>query len=270
MLHRKLLLWMMITVLLLAGCGGDEPEVAAPETAVSQTTSTTTETETNQVAAEATAVSLPTATVEVTAVATIAPTATPAPTEPPEPAAPSGDAKQAVLDALKLSLNSGPYRTVTTITDENGVTELAGDVIPPGQMHIQLTSADGTTEIIFIGDQGWMQSGGSGWIDFPAAQAIGEMTKQMMLDPESAGFQIEDVVFVGPDTVNGEAAWVYTYRSIVGEGSDALESNGKLWISAVTGLPMQQEGESEIGGQKSTVLQIITFDPAITITPPGE
>ena len=65
MFRQKLLLWMMIGVLLLAGCGGDEPEAVEPETAVSQPTA-----QTEQAAAAETAVeptSVPVA-VELTAV----------------------------------------------------------------------------------------------------------------------------------------------------------------------------------------------------------
>ena len=272
MFRQKLLLWMMIGVLLLAGCGGDEPEAVEPETAVSQPTA-----QTEQAAAAETAVeptSVPVA-VELTAVS---PMVTPLPTEPPptataEPApdVPTGEPQQVLLDAMRLSLNSGPYRTTVTLTsDDEGVTTLVGEVVPPDQMHVTTTTSGVTTEMIILADQMWMKPPDSAWMQFPGGMSISQITQQFMLDPEAAGMTFDDVAFAGIDTLNGEPTWMYDYRSTFDAGTGPIESQGRLWISIASGRPLQQTSKSESDGVVTTILQVIEYDPAITVEAPEQ
>lgn len=266
MFCRKLLWLMMIGMLVLVGCGGDEPE-----TAVSQPTA-----QIEQAVEEAGEVE--TAVEPTTAPVAVEPTATPLPTEPPptpttEPApdVPPGEPQQVLLDAMRLSLNSGPYRTTVTLTsDDEGVTTLVGEVVPPDQIHATTTTSGVTTEMIVLPDQMWMKPPDSEWMQFPGGISISQITQQFMLDLEAAGVTFDDVVFAGTDTLNGELAWMYDYRSTFDAGTGPIESQGRLWISALSGRPLQQKSESETDGVVTTVMQVIEYDPTITVEAPGQ
>lgn len=267
MFRRQLVVWMLIATFVLAGCGGDEAE-----TAVSQPT-TPAETAVEPAVVEP-AVVEPTV-VEPTAVAptSVAPTATPTeppptPTAEPAPEVPTGEPQQVLLDAMRLSLSSGPYRTTVTITSGQEVTTVVGEVVPPDQMHITTTTGDVATEMIILAEQMWMKLPDTEWTVFPGGISISQITQQFMLDPEASGITFEDVVFAGTDTLNGEPAWMYDYRSTFDAGTGPIESQARLWISIATGRPVQQTSESEIDGVATSILQIIEYDPTITVEAP--
>lgn len=272
MFRRILLLWMVIAIFVLAGCGGD-----APETAVSQPTAQTEQAAEAETAVGSTDIE-PTAAPAAIEPTAVDPTATPSPTEPPptpttEPAPdmPTGEPQQVLLDAMRLSLTSGPYRTTVTITsDAEGITTLVGEVVPPDQMHVTTTTSDITTEMIILADQMWMKPPDSEWMQFPGGISIAQITQQFMLDPEAMGMTFSDVAFAGLDTLNGEPTWMYDYRSTFDAGTGLIESQVRLWISIATGRPLQQTSTSESDGVVTTILQVIEYDPTITVEAPEQ
>ena len=114
---------LLLALLLLAACGGDEP---APDAASAP--------ESSAPAQPATA--LPAAAVEL-----------------------PGDPKAAILQAMRAQMSSGPYRTTTTITLDDGVQTITGAVILPDRMQVAMDLGGMKTEMIYISDKVWSRQG---------------------------------------------------------------------------------------------------------------
>jgi len=230
----------LVASALLAGCGGND-EATATEPAVA-----------------------PAATIAAVQ-ATVAATATPVPVAAEIPT----DPQAALIAAMRAQVNSGPYRNQTTIISDDSTVELNAEIIPPDRMHMTNNFGGQSQEQILIGDKGWMKQGDT-WVESPmsgtnlVAQASGEMVEEMIKT-------ISDVTLIGPETVDGVDALVYSYTSDMNK-SDTMKmdsiSTVKVWIATASGLVIKQEIDSAAMGIKSKTVQIITYDPNITIEPP--
>ncbi len=230
----------LVAAALLTGCGGsDEPAATEPT-----------------VAPAATAADVQ---------ATVAATATPAPAAVELPT----DPQAALIAAMRAQVNSGPYRNQTTIISDDSTVELNAEIIPPDRMHMTNNFGGQSQEQILIGNKGWMKQGDT-WVESPmsgtnlVAQASGEMVDEMIKT-------ISDVTLIGPETVDGVDALVYSYTSDMNK-SDTMKmdsiSTVKVWIATANGLIIKQEIDSAAMGVKSKTVQVITYDPNITIEPP--
>lgn len=252
MKRRTFTVMAFVLGLSLAACGGSAPTPAAsPTTAVN-----------------ATQAPLPTSAPAVAA--TEAPTAPPVATA--APSAPAGDAKDAILAALRKQLTSGPYRTSAAITSENGSVEVIGEVIPPDRMRSVSTIAGRKSEMIFIGDKGWMKSGDADWKDMGASNAtmaLSQFSTAMVDDMANA---ISDARLIGPDVVNNAPAMAYSYFMDSNKFKTPIDvkSNVQVWIDVATGLIVKQEIDGEVMGVKSKTVQTVTYDPAIKIEAPAQ
>jgi hypothetical protein len=231
---------LLVAAALLTGCGGND-EPAATEPAV---------------APAATAVDVQ---ARVAATATPIPVAAEIPTDP----------QAALIASMRAQVNAGPYRNQTTIISDDSTVELSAEIIPPDRMHLTNNFGGQSQEQILIGDKGWMKQGDS-WVESPmtgtniVAQASGEMVDEMIKT-------ISDVTLLGPETVDGVDVLVYSYTSDMNK-SDTMKmdsiSTVKVWIATASGLIMKQEIDGEAMGVKSKTVQVITYDPNITIEPP--
>lgn len=201
--------------------------------------------------------------------ATQAPAAT---TAPAAPLAPAGDARDAILAAMRKQLTSGPYRTNAAITSENGSVEIIGEVIPPDRMRSISTIAGRKSETIFIGDKGWMKMGDADWKDMGsvnAAMALSQFSAGMVDDMANA---ISDARLIGPDVVNNAPSMAYSYFMDSNKFKTPIDvkSKVKIWVDVATGLIVKQEIDGEAMGVKSKTVQTVTYDPAIKIEAPAK
>jgi hypothetical protein len=187
------------------------------------------------------------------------------------PAAPlNSDPKTAILQAMRAQLQAGPYRNKTTITSADSVQEMTGEIIPPDRMHVAMKMGDIATEMIYIGDKVWSKQGDEGWQESQrmGAASGGLVDESMIADSEKT---ITEAAYVGPETVDGVAALLYTYTSDQNKSAimpiDSVIQI-KMWINAATGLIIRLEMEDETMGMKSKTVQVVEYDPAITIEPP--
>ena len=241
----KIILTYLLLSLTLAACGGD----AAPAP-VSPTTAPET--------AKPAATSAP-ASEAAKATVTVAPTVAPAAAQP------SGDAKEALLAAMRKQITGGPYRLKTSITTDKDTTEMNGEVVPPNQMHISIGSSDRKTEMIFIGDKGWMSQNGK-WQISPIAG--GEIMSQVLQNIDELASNISNVQYVGEESLDGKPAYAYTYHMELGADKGSVKSDAKVWIDSALGLVVKSESTGEFAGIKSKTVQIIEYDPSIKIEPP--
>ena len=218
----------------------------------------------------AAATPVPAATKAPVAATAIPPTAVPAATSVPAAApAPSGSAKDAIIAATLATLKAGPYRTKSTIVSDSGTINMTGELIPPDKLHTTMKATDFEMENIIIGDQGWIKQDGK-WAVSPMASKTVLQSAFLALTAEQLDLTISDAKAIGSEAVNGEQARVYTYHLYhrSGRALARVISAVKLWVSVKSGLPIKQEIAGEAGGIKSNTVQMIEYDPTISVVPP--
>jgi hypothetical protein len=242
----RLVVMSLLAILLLAACGGNEPApdaASAPENSPSAA----------QPAAAAPATAAP---------ATAAPAA--APVQLPS------DPKAAILQALRAQLTAGPYRSTTTIDMEDGAQTVVGMVIPPDRMHVSMDMGGLKTEMIYIGDKVWSKQGDEAWMasDRMGTAGAGLMDESMIADTEQT---ITEAALVGPEVVEGVDTLVYTFTTDLSK-SEIMPmesiSQSKIWVNTATGLIIRQEIEDTTAETPSKTVQVIEYDPTITIEAP--
>lgn len=232
---------LLLALLLLAACGGDEPAsdaASAPENSAPA-----------QPATVQPATALPAAAVAL-----------------------PGDPKAAILQAMRGQLSAGPYRTTTTITMEDGAQTIVGTVIPPDRMQVAMDLGGVKTEMIYIGDKVWSRQGDGEWqvADRMGTPGAGLLDESMIADSEAT---ITAAALVGPEVVEGVAALLYTFTTDLNKSTvmpmDSIMQT-KVWIDAATGLVIRQETTDTTAETPSTTVQVVEYDPSITIEAPAE
>ena len=232
---------LLFALVLLAGCGGDDPASDAARTTESSAPA--------QPAAAQPATAVPAAAVAL-----------------------PGDPKAAILQALRAQLNAGPYRTTTTITMDDGAQTIVGTVIPPDRMQVAMDLGGMKTEMIYIGDKVWSRQGDAEWqvSDRMGTPGAGLLDESMIADTEAT---ITAAALVGPEVVEGVAALLYTFTTDLNKSTvmpmDSIMQS-KVWIDAATGLVIRQETTDTTAETPSTTVQVVEYDPSITIEAPAE
>jgi len=237
---------LLAALLLLAACGGE----ATPESA-------------NAPAPAATSAPA------VSAAQPAAQPAAPAAAAPASAALPD-DPKAAILQALRRQLTAGPYRSTTTITVGGAPQTVTGEVIPPDRMHVIMDLGDMKMEMIYIGDKTWSKQGDGPWqsSDQMGAAAGGLVDESMIADTEQT---ITEAALVGPEQVDGVDTLVYAFTTDLSKSTlTPMESivHSKVWIATATGLVVRQEIEDTSAESPSKTVQVVEYDPSITIEPP--
>ena len=265
---KRLLVSLFILTMLLSACGGSPAAPTAVPAAAPAATAASVAAPTSAPAAPA-ATAVPAATQAPAAATVIPPTAVPAATSAPAAApAPSGSAKDAIIAATLATLKAGPYRTKSTIVSDSGTLNMTGEMIPPDKLHTTMKATDFEMENIIIGDKGWIKQDGK-WAVSPMSGKVVLAAAFQALTAEQLGITISDAKALGSEAVNGEQARVYTYTSTTDLGeSGKVISAVKLWVSIKSGLPIKQEIAGEAGGVKSNTVQMIEYDPTISVVPP--
>ena len=214
----------------------------------------------------------PTAPQAAAAPASPAPTAAPA--APATPDAPAvqlpADPKAAILQALRTQATAGPYRTTTTIDMDGDTQSGVGLVVPPDRMHVIMDMGGLQMEMIFVGDKAWTRQGAADWVenDRMGMPGAGPLDESMIADTERT---MVEAALVGPQQVDGVDAVVYTYVSDQSK-SELLPMQGAsrvtLWVAAASGRIIRQEIEDDLAGTPSKTVQVIEYDPTITVEPP--
>jgi hypothetical protein len=274
---KRMLISLFVLILLLTACGGPAAPTAAPAATKAPAAGPTAASVATTIPAAAPTAALIATTAPAAPTAILIPAATKAPAAPAAPSATSapaaapasaGSAKDAVIAAMLAQLKAGPYRTKTTIVSDNGTINLTGEMIPPDKLHTIMKGTNFERETIVVGDKSWIKQAGA-WAVSPVAGKVLLESAFPALTAEQLSGTISDAKAAGTDAVNGEEARVYTYTSTTDLGQTGkVISAVKLWVSVKRGLPIKQEIAGDSGGVKSNTVQMIEYDPAITITAP--
>ena len=183
---------------------------------------------------------------------------------PGSTALPSVDARTTVLQAIQAHLDAGPYRVVASITAGAALTAMHGEVILPDRFHLFSSNSGGPErEYIIIGSSTYAKMEGV-WT--PLRLDLSGMLANFIdrLDPAA----ISEVLFVGPEDVNGTPALAYTYTYTNTIDGSLIINHGKIWVGTAGGLPLRQVVDGEVSGTAYHSEQTIEYDSSITIEAP--
>jgi len=148
-----------------------------------------------------------------------------------------------------------------------GQTEIKSrvDYVAPDKFHVTYLGGNGTgMEMINIGNDSYMKSGGGNWSKMPGSGAKSIPTLRDSFTEEGLK-TLTDVKFDGDDTVDGKPALVYSYKNVTPAGDFPFTS--KIWIAKGTGLPVKIYVEYSNGVLKNMTVNYDTESP-VTIEAP--
>lgn len=243
---RTPLAFLMLVALLLAACGGSNPNTVPSGGSDSQNART----------AATQAAPAATNPVAATAVQTEARAVTQGPA--------AGSAADAFLRTQKAYLNAKTFRATMVSVDltSSQVFTTTLEYQAPDRYHI----VNGTTETIVISPTTYMKVGASNWAINPIDMSAILNTVRNPSVAENYADYIANVQLAGSDTVDGKNSLVYTYSS--NNTVEGLTSEAKTWVDAQTDLPLKTEMESEYQGTRTHVTILYDYDPTIQIEAP--
>lgn len=136
----------------------------------------------------------------------------------------------------------------------------------PDRFHITyLGGTGGGMEMIMIGKQMYMKAGGK-WMKSPVN--TGESIPNLRDSFTEDGLKsLNDVKFVGEDTVDGKPAYVYSYKSATPKGEYPFTS--KIWVGKSSGLPLKIDVTYDNGALKQMTVNYDTETPVTIDAPIG-
>jgi hypothetical protein len=101
-----------------------------------------------------------------------------------------------------------------------------------------------------------------------SGEMVSATLQSYLTDPEGSGIAITNEQFAGVDAIDGKPTWIYSYTQTIEGFGEAEPSEVRLWVEIATGLPLRLESSGNVFGSPTTTVQVITYDPTITISPP--
>lgn len=151
--------------------------------------------------------------------------------------------------------------------DGTGTNEIHSKVeyAAPDRFHVTyLGGTAGGMELIMIGKQMYMKAAGK-WSRSPIK--MGDTMPNLRDAFSEEGLKsLNDVKFIGEDSVDGKPAYLYSYRNVTVKGDYPFTS--KIWVGRSSGLPMKVEVEYENGTLKQMTI-IYDTDTPVTIEAPA-
>ncbi|WP_257385333.1 hypothetical protein [Tahibacter caeni] len=137
------------------------------------------------------------------------------------------------------------------------------DFVAPDRYHIR--NGQGEMEQILIGDDAYTLINGER-VKLPMPIQVGRIVSQYRNQETLEELTRDlDVTALGEETVEGQAARVYTYTQ-----TRPAKADVKVWIGVASGLPLQLESQGRFLGVKSTTrLRYYDYDDtAIRVSAP--
>jgi hypothetical protein len=228
-----------------------------------------------------------------TAAPTTVPEATVAPTQAPTDAQPTDAASNGPVPSLPdLSTIFGSvdlldsldrYKISVEIAGASGTTKMDVTTIrePVAATKIDMTTAGQQISIIKIAEKAWLDQGGTGYTEVPAA-AVASLTDVLAPEKLFASFKNQDafkyLTPVGTETKNGVQATHYHVddQTPLPPGSESIPPgvNGDIWVSEegylvaleMSGINTDVTGQGTIDSMKIEVTNI--NDTGLTVEPP--
>jgi len=173
----------------------------------------------------------------------------------------SADNCAAVLKSMNAEVAQKAYsiRSTDQNPDSGKVTSSnVAEVQPPDRMHL-INGADET--IVIRGKGTFRKSNNGGWEKAPY-----DLSDAMLsfYDPKNFEKFSKDCKRITTEKLDGHPMSVWQFRS----ESPGIVSISKLWISDSDGLPYKMEIDGEVAKHKTRTVQLIQYDPKISIQAP--
>ena len=175
---------------------------------------------------------------------------------------PNDNPKDVLTKSIEAHLNAKSLRTRMTTTSSQGTYTATLEYASPDRYHVVMPQV----EMISIGSEAYMKVG-ERWTKSP--MNVGQLINQFR-DPEAVEEMRRktDIKFVGADTLDGQAMYVYEYAMEDAAGVGA-RGRAKTWISQADLLPRKTEVDGEAGGIKShTTITYSDYNSEIKIERP--
>ena len=138
------------------------------------------------------------------------------------------------------------------------------DYVAPDRYHVTYTAGPiPGMELIMIGNQSFMKTGGK-WSKMPGDGNASMPTLRDSFTEEGLK-SLSDVKSEGDDTVDGKAAFVYSYKNKTPKGDFGF--NCKMWVDKQTGIPLKIYATYDNGVLKNMTVNYDT-ESKVTIEPP--
>jgi outer membrane lipoprotein-sorting protein len=164
-------------------------------------------------------------------------------------------------DIVATSRKFIDLKSFTAKMEGEGTTPIMSQVeyAAPDRFHVSYLGGTGAgTELIYVGDESFMKSGGGKWTKMPGGGA-NPMTTLRASFTEEGLKTLTDVKFEGEDTVDGKPALVYSYKNVTPVGASPFTA--KMWVSKSTGVPMKIYAEYSNGVLKNMTVNYDTDSP---------
>ncbi len=265
---------LLITVLLLAGCGSDQ---AAGGQATPQATTA------NQAAVAPTQESAAATSAPEAIAPTMVTIDAPSPTDVPSEATPTtqasepasgasgGSAQEAIISSLRTQATVRTYRGLTTnTTDPSRPLTMTIEVVRPDRMRTIIDAGTFQRETINIGQTAYTKTA-NGWVK---SEATGDMSTLNLLFADQSQvdtFVAEnkenwaDARLTGTEMVDEKPAKLYEFKvrvtTTLGDQTTTTDSPLKLWIGESDNLPyrLQSSAEVNVGGNDVTSTTTFSF-----------
>ncbi len=169
-------------------------------------------------------------------------------------------------DIVTASNKFTELKSFSAKTEGVGQTEIKSqiDYVAPDRYHVTYLAGTGSgMELIMIGNQSYMKTGGGSWTKMPGdAKSIPTLRDSFT---EEGLKTLSDVKFEGEDSVDGKPALVYSYKNVTPVGNYQFTS--KMWVGKNSGLPVKIYVEYSNGVLKHMTVNYDTESP-VTIEPP--
>ncbi len=225
------------------------------------------------------------------------PTSTPASTEAPTDAqtsdaptdaatdgpAPSMPDLSTIFGSVDLLDSLDRYKISVEIAGASGTTKMDVTTIrePVAATKIDMTTAGQQISIVRIGEKAWLNQGGTGFIEVPAA-TVSTLTDVLAPEKLFASFENQDafkyLTATGTEDKNGVQATHYHVddQTPLPPGSESIPPgvNGDIWVSEegylvaleMSGINTDVTGQGTIDSMKIEVTNI--NDTGLTVEPP--
>jgi hypothetical protein len=168
----------------------------------------------------------------------------------------------AELQAIMQShATAGPYHVTMEQTTADKTRKIEADVILPSSFHMKMPEM----ETIMLKQGTWMKMGGK-WQVMPGV-ASGALAKAVSTGMEKGMANVKNLQCLGTQSVEGKTYKAYDFDSS-GEAMGIKATSHITLYRGDNGLPAIMIVEGEAMGHKSKTVQHVTYDPAITISPP--
>ncbi len=153
--------------------------------------------------------------------------------------------------------------TSTTTTKKGKATDMTMTVQWPDRFHMK----NDQTEMIIVPGGTWMNSDGQ-WMKLPIdmQKAIAQYTPEMM---RASMDSLQNVRFVGLDSVKGVPVKVYTYDFDTAVMGIKSTGSSKIFLSVASGYPLRMETQGKAMRVESSTIVEYEYDDSIRISAPN-